>query len=155
MPKTKSAQNKLKMPELAIKSKILHVVQIWAQTEQRNCLNRSLIIRCPKLKVLKTIWKCRNWLYNQKSCMWSEYELKRSTGTPWIQGRAKLMELSLVTHVPSGPIGCAWAGHFAWQIWGGNFKQGEKFYAPRCRSLIIRCPNLKVYKTIWKCQNWL
>ena len=32
-----------------------------------------------------------------------------------IQGRAKLMELSLVTHVPSGPIGCAWAGHFAWQ----------------------------------------
>ena len=32
-----------------------------------------------------------------------------------VQGRAKLMELSLVTHVPSGPIGCAWAGHFAWQ----------------------------------------
>ena len=32
-----------------------------------------------------------------------------------IQGRAKLMELSLVTHVPSGPIGCAWAGRFAWQ----------------------------------------
>ena len=32
-----------------------------------------------------------------------------------IQGRAKLMELSFVTHVPSGPIGCAWAGHFAWQ----------------------------------------
>ena len=34
---------------------------------------------------------------------------------PTVQGRAKLMELSLVTHVPSGPIGCAWAGHFAWQ----------------------------------------
>ena len=34
---------------------------------------------------------------------------------PIIQCRAKLMELSLVTHVPSGPIGCAWAGHFAWQ----------------------------------------
>ena len=33
----------------------------------------------------------------------------------FIQGRAKLMELSLVTHVPSVPIGCAWAGHFAWQ----------------------------------------
>ena len=49
-----------------------------------------------------------------------------------VQGRAKLMELSLVTHVPSGPIGCAWAGHFAWQKWGGNFKQGEKFFAPRC-----------------------
>ena len=32
-----------------------------------------------------------------------------------VQGRAKLMELSLVTHVPSGLIGCAWAGHFAWQ----------------------------------------
>ena len=32
-----------------------------------------------------------------------------------IQGGAKLMELSLVTHVPSGPIGCALAGHFAWQ----------------------------------------
>ena len=32
-----------------------------------------------------------------------------------LQGRAKLMELSLVTHVPSGPIGCAWAGHFVWQ----------------------------------------
>ena len=32
-----------------------------------------------------------------------------------VQGRAKLMELSWVTHVPSGPIGCAWAGHFAWQ----------------------------------------
>ena len=32
-----------------------------------------------------------------------------------LQGRAKLMELSLVTHVPSGPIGYAWAGHFAWQ----------------------------------------
>ena len=32
-----------------------------------------------------------------------------------IQGRAELMVLSLVTHVPSGPIGCAWAGHFAWQ----------------------------------------
>ena len=32
-----------------------------------------------------------------------------------LQGRAKLMELSLVTHVPSGPIGCAWAGHLAWQ----------------------------------------
>ena len=41
-----------------------------------------------------------------------------------IQGRAKLMELSWVTHVPSGPMGCAWAGHFAWQKWGGNFKQG-------------------------------
>ena len=49
-----------------------------------------------------------------------------------IQGRAKLMELSLVTHVPSRPIGCAWAGHFAWQKWGGNFKQGGKFFAPRC-----------------------
>ena len=32
-----------------------------------------------------------------------------------LQGRAKLMELSLVTHVPSGPIGFAWAGHFARQ----------------------------------------
>ena len=32
----------------------------------------------------------------------------------------------------SGPIGCAWAGHFAWQKWGGNFKQGENFFAPRC-----------------------
>ena len=32
-----------------------------------------------------------------------------------VQGREKLMELSLVTHVPSGPIGCAWAGHFARQ----------------------------------------
>ena len=32
-----------------------------------------------------------------------------------VQDRAKLIELSLVTHVPSGPIGCAWAGHFAWQ----------------------------------------
>ena len=32
-----------------------------------------------------------------------------------LQGQAKLMELSLVTHVPSWPIGCAWAGHFAWQ----------------------------------------
>ena len=30
-----------------------------------------------------------------------------------VQGRAKLMELSLVMHVPSGPIGFAWAGHFA------------------------------------------
>ena len=37
------------------------------------------------------------------------------SGFGGIQGRAKLMELSLVTHVPSGPIGCAWAGHFAWQ----------------------------------------
>ena len=33
----------------------------------------------------------------------------------FIQGQAKLMELSLETHVPLGPIGCAWAGHFAWQ----------------------------------------
>ena len=32
-----------------------------------------------------------------------------------LQGGAKLMELSLVTHVPSGPIGYAWAGHFVWQ----------------------------------------
>ena len=32
-----------------------------------------------------------------------------------VQGRAKLMELSLVTQVPSGPIGCAGAGHFARQ----------------------------------------
>ena len=37
-----------------------------------------------------------------------------------------------MTHVPSGPIGCAGAGHFAWQKWGGNFKQGEIFFAPRC-----------------------
>ena len=36
-------------------------------------------------------------------------------GTLALQGRAKLMELSLVTHVPLGPIGCAWAGHFSWQ----------------------------------------
>ena len=41
------------------------------------------------------------------------------------------MELSLVTHVPSWPIGCARAGHFAWQKWGGDFKQREKFFAPR------------------------
>ena len=53
-----------------------------------------------------------------------------------IQGGAKLMELSWVTHVPSGPIGCAGAGHFAWQKWGGNFKQGETFFAPRCMNLI-------------------
>ena len=32
-----------------------------------------------------------------------------------VQGRAKLMELSLVTHIPSRPIGYALAGHFAWQ----------------------------------------
>ena len=31
-----------------------------------------------------------------------------------IQGR-EIMKLSLVTDVPSGPIGSAWAGHFAWQ----------------------------------------
>ena len=35
--------------------------------------------------------------------------------TMQLQGRAKLMELSLVTHVLSGPIGFAWAGHFDWQ----------------------------------------
>ena len=33
-----------------------------------------------------------------------------------------------MTHVPSGPIGCAWADHFAWQKRGGNFKQGETFF---------------------------
>ena len=43
----------------------------------------------------------------------------------WIE--IEIMELSLLTHVLSGPIGCAWAGHFAWQKWGRNFKQGEKF----------------------------
>ena len=43
------------------------------------------------------------------------------------------MELSLVTHVLSGPIGCALAGHFAWQKWGGNFKQGGNIFAPRCK----------------------
>ena len=32
-----------------------------------------------------------------------------------VQGREKLKELSFETHVPSAPIGCAWAGHFAWQ----------------------------------------
>ena len=29
--------------------------------------------------------------------------------------------------VPSGPTGCARAGHFDWQNRGGNFKQGENF----------------------------
>ena len=37
------------------------------------------------------------------------------------------MGLRLVMHVPSRPIGCVWAGHFAWQIWGGNFKKGQIF----------------------------
>ena len=32
-----------------------------------------------------------------------------------VQGREKLKELSFETHVPSAPIGCAWACHFAWQ----------------------------------------
>ena len=44
MPKPKGVQDKLKMLELAIKSKIVHVVQIRAQKEHRNPLNRSLII---------------------------------------------------------------------------------------------------------------
>ena len=48
------------------------------------------------------------------------------------------MELSLVTHVLSGPIGYERAGHFAWQKSGGNFKQGEIFFAPRCRIMTQR-----------------
>ena len=70
MPKTKGAQNELKTPELAIKSKILHVVRIWAQTDQRNFWNQSWNFWCPNLKVLKMSWKDQNWLWNQKSCMW-------------------------------------------------------------------------------------
>ena len=73
----------------------------------------------------------RNWLlchHRQSDIVLSHYK---------IQGQAKLMELSLVTHVPSGPIGCGWAGHFAWQEWGGNFKQMEIFFAPRCKLRVI------------------
>ena len=46
-----------------------------------------------------------------------------------------------MTHVLSGPIGCAWAGHFAWQKRGGSFKQGEKIFAPRCTGMchLIDC----------------
>ena len=51
--------------------------------------------------------------------LFSEFRNKRArlfhTFVRPLQGGAKLMELSLVTHVPSWPIGCAWAGHFAWQ----------------------------------------
>ena len=36
------------------------------------------------------------------------------------------MELSLVTHVPSGPIGCAWAGHFAGRNEVGISNRGKK-----------------------------
>ena len=62
----------------------------------------------------------------------------------YVQGRAKLMELSLVTHVPSGPMGCAWAGHFAWQKGGGNFKQGEKIFAPRCTNKLSEMQTKRV-----------
>ena len=41
--------------------------------------------------------------------------MDRSVRWAALQGRAELMELSLVTHVPSGPIGCVSAGRFAWQ----------------------------------------
>ena len=51
----------------------------------------------------------------QKGNRISEHTHVTSAMSLTLQGRAKLMELSLVTHVPSGPIGCAWAGHFAWQ----------------------------------------
>ena len=70
MPKPKGAQNELKMPELAIKCKNLHLVQIWAQTDQRNPWNQSWKIWCPNLMVLKMSWKHQNWLWNKKSCMW-------------------------------------------------------------------------------------
>ena len=41
------------------------------------------IIRHSKLKVLKTSWKCRNWLEFLILCTWSEYEPKRPKETPW------------------------------------------------------------------------
>ena len=41
MPKPKGAQNKLKMLELAIKSKILHVYWMWAKIGIGNPLNKQ------------------------------------------------------------------------------------------------------------------
>ena len=40
MPKPKGAQNKLKMLDLAIKSKILHVVWMWGKSGRGNPLNK-------------------------------------------------------------------------------------------------------------------
>ena len=67
MPKSKGAKNELKTPEQAIKSKILHVVRIRAQTDQRNPLKSNLKNLMPKpkgaqneLKMPEMAIKCKN-----------------------------------------------------------------------------------------------
>ena len=45
---------------------------------------------------------------------------------PHFTGSSKINGAKFSDGCSVGPIGCAWAGHFAWQKWGGNFKQGEK-----------------------------
>ena len=53
MPTTKSAQNKLRTPEVAIKLKIVHMVRIWAQRDQGNLLKSKLKFFMPKSKGAK------------------------------------------------------------------------------------------------------
>ena len=53
--------------------------------------------------------------------------LEMSRYTKTLLGWAKERELSWVREVLSGPIGCAWTGHFTRQNWGGNFTGGYFF----------------------------
>ena len=85
MPKSKGAKNQLKTPEQAIKSKILHVVRIRAQTDHRNPLKSNLKHLMPKPKGAQNELKMPELAIKYKACIWSKYEPKRIKGTPEIK----------------------------------------------------------------------